>query len=108
MSTQNNQKAGAELDMPMDIEASSKGHPKGLYVLFATEFWERFSYYGMRAIFSLYMLKMLLLDKAETSSIYGSYTGLVYLTPLMVGSCKRKIRERRDRRKQPSDMRCHI
>ncbi len=85
MSTQNNQKAGAELDMPMDIEASSKGHPKGLYVLFATEFWERFSYYGMRAIFSLYMLKMLLLDKAETSSIYGSYTGLVYLTPLIGG-----------------------
>lgn len=62
-----------------------KGHPKGLYVLFATEFWERFSYYGMRAIFVLYMTKMLLLDKSQASEIYGSYTGLVYLTPLIGG-----------------------
>jgi len=64
---------------------SQTGHPKGLYVLFATEFWERFSYYGMRAIFMLYMTKMLLLDKALASNIYGSYTGLVYLTPLIGG-----------------------
>ncbi len=62
-----------------------QGHPKGLYVLFVTEFWERFSYYGMRAIFILYMTKMLLLDKALASNIYGSYTGLVYLTPLIGG-----------------------
>lgn len=62
-----------------------KGHPKGLYVLFVTEFWERFSYYGMRAIFSLYMLQMLLFDTAKASEIYGSYTGLVYLTPLIGG-----------------------
>jgi POT family proton-dependent oligopeptide transporter len=61
------------------------GHPKGLYVLFATEFWERFSYYGMRAIFMLFMTKTLLLDKAIASNIYGSYTGLVYLTPLIGG-----------------------
>jgi len=61
------------------------GHPKGLYVLFATEFWERFSYYGMRAIFVLFMTKMLLLDKSLASNIYGSYTGLVYLTPLIGG-----------------------
>ena len=84
MGSQNNQ-AGAELDMPMDVQSSQKGHPKGLYVLFATEFWERFSYYGMRAIFMLYMTKMLLLDKAFASNIYGSYTGLVYLTPLIGG-----------------------
>ncbi len=63
----------------------STSHPKGLYVLFATEFWERFSYYGMRAIFVLYMTKVLLLDKALASNIYGSYTGLVYLTPLIGG-----------------------
>lgn len=63
-----------------------KGHPKGLYVLFATEFWERFSYYGMRAIFALYMTNMLFNgDKALASNIYGSYTGLVYLTPLIGG-----------------------
>jgi POT family proton-dependent oligopeptide transporter len=60
-------------------------HPKGLYVLFGTEFWERFSYYGMRAIFMLYMTQMLLLDKSSASNIYGSYTGLVYLTPLIGG-----------------------
>jgi proton-dependent oligopeptide transporter, POT family len=65
---------------------SSTSHPKGLYVLFATEFWERFSYYGMRAIFALYMINMLFKgDKALASNIYGSYTGLVYLTPLIGG-----------------------
>ncbi|TCZ67203.1 peptide MFS transporter [Flaviaesturariibacter aridisoli] len=65
--------------------AEQKGHPKGLYVLFATEFWERFSYYGMRAIFVLFMTNKLLFDKAYASNIYGSYTGLVYLTPLIGG-----------------------
>ncbi len=63
----------------------SSGHPKGLYVLFITEMWERFSYYGMRALFILYMGKALLFDKALSSQIYGSYTGLVYLTPLIGG-----------------------
>ena len=61
------------------------GHPKGLYLLFFTEMWERFSYYGMRAIFTLFMIKALLFDKALASEIYGSYTGLVYLTPLIGG-----------------------
>ena len=60
-------------------------HPKGLYVLFVTEMWERFSYYGMRAIFVLFLTKALLYDKAFGSEIYGSYTGLVYLTPLIGG-----------------------
>ncbi len=63
----------------------SKAHPKGLYVLFATEMWERFSYYGMRAILVLFMTKALLYDKAFASNLYGSYTGLVYLTPLIGG-----------------------
>lgn len=62
-----------------------QGHPKGLYVLFVTEMWERFSYYGMRAIFVLFLTKALLYDKAFGSDIYGSYTGLVYLTPLIGG-----------------------
>lgn len=64
---------------------ASNGHPKGLYVLFVTEMWERFSYYGMRALFTLFMLKALLFDKEIASEIYGSYTGLVYLTPLIGG-----------------------
>lgn len=62
-----------------------KGHPKGLYLLFATEMWERFSYYGMRAILSLYMVNALAFSKAQSSNIYGSYTGLVFLTPLIGG-----------------------
>lgn len=62
-----------------------QSHPKGLYVLFVTEMWERFSYYGMRAIFVLFLTKALLYDKAFASDIYGSYTGLVYLTPLIGG-----------------------
>lgn len=67
------------------MNGKPSAHPKGLYLLFATEMWERFSYYGMRAIFVLYMIKALLFDKELASSIYGSYTGLVYLTPLIGG-----------------------
>lgn len=69
--------------------SEQKGHPKGLYVLFATEFWERFSYYGMRAIFFLYMTTMLFGNEqagiSEAGNVYGTYTGLVYLTPLIGG-----------------------
>lgn len=67
------------------MEHTPKGHPKGLYMLFATEMWERFSYYGMRAIFVLYLIKALAFNKELASEIYGSYTGLVYLTPLIGG-----------------------
>lgn len=67
------------------MEKQPKGHPKGLYLLFVTEMWERFSYYGMRALFMLYMTQALLLNKEAASEIYGSYTGLVYLTPLIGG-----------------------
>lgn len=65
--------------------SNSKGHPKGLYLIFATGTAERFSYYGMRAIFILFLTKALMMDKVLASSIYGSYTGLVYLTPLIGG-----------------------
>ena len=64
---------------------STTSHPKGLYLLFVTEMWERFSYYGMRAIFVLFMTKALMFDKAHAADIYGTYTGLVYLTPLIGG-----------------------
>jgi proton-dependent oligopeptide transporter, POT family len=65
--------------------SNSQGHPPGLFVLFTTEMWERFAYYGMRAILKLYMAKALLFDEKLSSEIYGSYTGLVYLTPLLGG-----------------------
>ena len=86
------------------------GHPRGLTFLFATEMWERFSYYGMRALLVLYMVKLLLLPghvenviglpalsslfesmlgtsgvQPLSSQIYGFYTGLVYLTPVFGG-----------------------
>lgn len=61
-----------------------KGHPKGLYLLFVTEMSERFSYYGMRALFVLYLISAFF-NSADASQIYGSYTGLVYLTPLIGG-----------------------
>jgi POT family proton-dependent oligopeptide transporter len=69
----------------MEQVTATKGHPKGLYLLFFTEMWERFSYYGMRAIFILFMTKALLMDSARASHVYGSFTGLVYLTPLLGG-----------------------
>lgn len=65
--------------------SNHQGHPKGLYLLFVTEMWERFSYYGMRALFMLYMVKALSIEDKDASGIYGSYTGLVYLTPLLGG-----------------------
>lgn len=64
---------------------SASRHPKGLYLVFATSTAERFSYYGMRAIFILFLTQALLFDKEQAASIYGSYTGLVYLTPLIGG-----------------------
>ncbi|MET1055114.1 MAG: peptide MFS transporter [Pedobacter sp.] len=75
----------SEILKPELIHDAPKGHPKGLYVLFATEMWERFNYYGMRAILVLFMTKALLFDKAFASNLYGSYTGLVFLTPLIGG-----------------------
>lgn len=64
---------------------STSRHPKGLYLIFATSTAERFSYYGMRAIFILFLTQALLFDKEHAASIYSSYTGLVYLTPLIGG-----------------------
>jgi len=60
-------------------------HPKGLYLLFFVEMWERFSYYGMRALLVLYMIEKLLYSTQKAGLIYGLYTGLVYLTPLIGG-----------------------
>lgn len=60
------------------------GHPQGLYLLFVTEMAERFSYYGMRALFTLYLVAAFF-NEGMASQLYGSYTGLVYLTPLLGG-----------------------
>jgi dipeptide/tripeptide permease len=60
-------------------------HPAGLYVLFFTELWERFSYYGMRALLQLYMLNNFKWPQGEASFYYKWYTSLVYFTPLIGG-----------------------
>ncbi len=59
--------------------------PKGLFLLFFVEMWERFSYYGMRALLMLYMVGPLMFSTEKASHVYGWYTGLVYLTPLLGG-----------------------
>jgi POT family proton-dependent oligopeptide transporter len=61
------------------------GHPRGLFVLFYTEMWERFSYYGMRALLILYLTKFWLYSDGKANLIYGAYTSLVYITPVLGG-----------------------
>ena len=61
------------------------GHPRGLGLLFITEMWERFSYYGMRAILILYLTEALHWNTARAANLYGTYTMLVFLTPLIGG-----------------------
>lgn len=62
-----------------------RGHPKGLYVLFFSEMWERFCYYGMRALLVLYLVDSLLKGDGEAFAIYGAYTALVYAAPVLGG-----------------------
>ena len=61
------------------------GHPRQLARLFTTEMWERFGYYGMRALLTLYLTKHFLFSDSQATGLYGGYTALVYLTPLIGG-----------------------
>jgi POT family proton-dependent oligopeptide transporter len=68
------------------MERPTFGHPNGLFVLFFAELWERFSYYGMRALLVFYMLKgFLAYGDAQAYAVYGAYTALVYMTPFFGG-----------------------
>ncbi len=60
-------------------------HPKGLWVLFGTEMWERFNFYGMRTILTLFIVNALMMSKEQSSIIYGGFLGLCYLTPMLGG-----------------------
>ena len=62
-----------------------RNHPRGLYILFFAEMWERFSYYGMRALLILYLTKHFLFSDTQAYGIYGAYTTLVYITPVIGG-----------------------
>jgi POT family proton-dependent oligopeptide transporter len=66
-------------------EPEFAGHPKGLYMLFFAEMWERFSYYGMRALLIFYLTKHWLFGDGDSNVIYGAYTALVYITPMLGG-----------------------
>lgn len=82
--------------MARDKDISFFGHPMGLSTLFATEMWERFSYYGMRALLVLFLTAELAtggfgMDRSEAFTIYGIFTGLVYVTPLLGGILADKV-----------------
>jgi len=75
---------------------NNTGHPRGLYTLFFTEMWERFSYYGMRALLTLFLVAELInngfgMTRAEAFAIYGVFTGLVYVTPIFGGWLADKV-----------------
>ena len=75
--------------VPVVIFSNRKTHPKALFILFFAELWERFSYYGMRALLTLYMVNVLFQGTAgadaKALSIYGSYTAMAYLFPVIGG-----------------------
>jgi POT family proton-dependent oligopeptide transporter len=78
--------ATTTLDRPPVLDDTALlGHPRGLGLLFMVEMWERFSYYGMRALLVLYLVNYLHWGVAGASKLYGTYTALVYLTPLIGG-----------------------
>jgi POT family proton-dependent oligopeptide transporter len=62
------------------------GQPRGLTILFLTNMWEQFSYYGMRALLVYYMTKQLLIPQQQSSFIYGTYTAFAYFTPIVGGA----------------------
>ncbi|MBL4708119.1 MAG: MFS transporter [Flavobacteriales bacterium] len=83
--------------VPFIIFSNRKLHPKALFILFFAEMWERFSYYGMRALLILYMVSELFKElsngeaKIEALGIYGSYTAMVYLFPVVGGLLADKV-----------------
>ena len=62
-----------------------RNHPRGLFILFFAEMWERFSYYGMRGLLVFYLTQQFLFDDKFSNGEYGAYTTLVYLLPLVGG-----------------------
>ncbi len=81
---------GSGNSLGADVIGSVLDHPAGLFILFFTEMWERFSYYGMRALLVLFLVSDVVQggwgwDRADALKLYGTYTGLVYLTPILGG-----------------------
>ncbi len=79
--------AGALLaENAMNTGTTWFGQPRGLAILFLTEMWEKFSYYGMRALLVYYMTKQLMIGQGQASFIYGTYTAFAYFTPIFGGA----------------------
>ncbi len=64
------------------------GHPRGLVVLFFTEMWERFSYYGMRGLLIVYLTQHFLFSDERSSLLYGAYTALVFVMTIVGGGAQ--------------------
>ncbi len=69
----------------MSSATAKTSHPKGLWVLFGTEMWERFNFYGMRTLLTLFIVHALMMSEEDSSIIYGGFLGLCYLTPMLGG-----------------------
>ncbi len=83
---------GFQSDQFINEPATLFGHPTGLYTLFFAEMWERFSYYGMRALLLFYLIKgFLQMGDKEANAVYGAYTALVYMTPFFGGMIADKL-----------------
>lgn len=84
---QEGQEVGTVVDQPIEIttDMPKSGHPKGLWVLFGTEMWERFNFYGMRAVLTLFLVHSLLMKESDVALLYGGFLGLCYLTPMLGG-----------------------
>ncbi len=70
---------------------AKQNHPRGLYILFFAELWERFSFYGMRALLTLYMVKELIYADEKAYGVYGAYGALVYTAPVLGGLIADKL-----------------
>jgi POT family proton-dependent oligopeptide transporter len=74
-----------------DDPAPAKGHPRGLYVCFSAEMWERFCFYTVQSLLTLYLIKALAMGDEEAFAIYGAYTALVYASPVIGGQIADRI-----------------
>jgi POT family proton-dependent oligopeptide transporter len=74
------------MNSPAALSKTWFGQPRGLTILFLTEMWEQFSYYGMRTLLVYYMTKQLMMGQQKASLIYGLYTAFIYFTPIIGGS----------------------
>ena len=74
--------------MQRDLNTSGTyfGHPRGLYVLFFTEMWERFSFYGMKSLLIFYLVQHWMFDDGASAGLVATYGSLVYLTPILGGA----------------------